>query len=378
MTTIQIQHSGGLPSPPSNPNIKDSVNANQTSPPNITSAERMEDDEIIVITGDLTVESAILGWKTIVGALAVVVIFLLTGTLFFGLMEDWSALDALYFSTSTITTCGLGDFIPQHPASKIFMIFYIIAAIGLIGSALGLLAQAALLRHEKLREEALRQQYHGPACHLDNSASGSSCCERMLHYWDRLSPIAQRSIVAAIVLFLILVSSAIFFTLNEGWTVLDSLYYAAVVSSTVGLGDLVSDSTGGKIFSIFLMLFGSAVVATSLTSIADVFIRKTQQSMAERILAANVLPESLSAMDFDKSGDVSEQEFLEFMLVHMGLVAAEDIRNIKERFHTLDRDHNGTLEIADLTVPSSLSRAMSRNDVEELLGSSSSRVNNFQ
>ena len=309
---------------------------------------------MIVLTADITVGSALLTWKTLVGALCVVVIFLLVGTLFFGLMEDWSTLDALYFSTSTITTCGLGDFAPSRVASKVFMIFYIISAIALIGSALGLLGQAALLRHEKVREDAVRASYHGPVSPTEQiSATGIAAEQSIFDSCHRLSPIAQRSLLAAVVLVLILLASALFFTLDQGWTVLDSLYYAVVVSSTVGLGDVVSDSSWGKVFSIVLMLTGSAIVATSLTSIADLFIQNTQRRMAERILRANLLPESLSAMDFDCSGSVSEQEFMEFMLVHMGLVAASDIQLIRQRFRDLDRDHSGALEAADLTSTSS-------------------------
>lgn len=324
----------------------------------VSSQEIIGDDDKeevdYVITSNLTVGSATSAFQTIGLAVLVVCVFLLTGTLFFGLVENWSILDALYFSTSTVTTCGIGDLVPQHTASKIFMIFYVVMAVLLIGSALGLLAQAALQRHERLREQVLQRlgrtdmtsEEEQPA-----SPSGSRVClwiAAVMAKWDAINPIAQRSIVALIALFLILVSTAIFFTQSEGWTILDSVYYAVLVSSTVGLGDVVAESDSAKIFSIFLMLCGSAIVATSLTGIAEVFIRHSQHKLAEKILLAQVRPESLPAMDLDNSGSVSQQEFLEFMLVHMGLVSPEDIAAINKRFEELDRNHSGTLDLDDL------------------------------
>lgn len=320
-----------------------------------------EDEIEYVITGDLAVGSVGSGYQTVALSFLVVCVFLLMGTLFFGLVEGWSALDALYFSTSTITTCGLGDLVPKHSASKIFMIFYVVAAVLLIGSALGLLAQAALRRHEYLRDLAVQRHYHGPkvadalqseGCNRSGSNSDESQCGCIAvckAAWDKINPIGQRSIIALAVLFLVLVSAVIFFTQSQGWTILDSLYYAVLVSSTVGLGDIVVDSSSGKIFSIFLMLCGCATVATSLTSIADMFIRHTHRQLAKKILLARVLPESLLAMDLYNTGNVTQQEFLEFMLVHMGFVLPADIAAINRRFEELDRNHSGTLDLEDVS-----------------------------
>jgi hypothetical protein len=47
--------------------------------------------------------------------LALVVSFLVSGTIFFTFVEYWSVLDAFYFSVTTLTTVGFGD--PGTPLS---------------------------------------------------------------------------------------------------------------------------------------------------------------------------------------------------------------------------------------------------------------------
>lgn len=47
-------------------------------------------------------------------------------------LEDWSWVDAIYFSVITITTIGYGDVAPQTDGGKIFTVFYIIIGLGII------------------------------------------------------------------------------------------------------------------------------------------------------------------------------------------------------------------------------------------------------
>ena len=57
---------------------------------------------------------------------------LATGTVCYHYIEGWSWLDALYFSTITLTTIGYGDFSPVTDLGKVFTIIYIIIGVGLI------------------------------------------------------------------------------------------------------------------------------------------------------------------------------------------------------------------------------------------------------
>ena len=61
-----------------------------------------------------------------------VVITLLSGTIFYTLHEGWSVVDAFYFSVTTLTTVGLGDLAPSTTLSKLFTVVYIFAGLGII------------------------------------------------------------------------------------------------------------------------------------------------------------------------------------------------------------------------------------------------------
>ena len=73
-----------------------------------------------------------------------VVITLLSGTIFYTLHEGWSVVDAFYFSVTTLTTVGLGDLAPSTTFSKLFTVVYIFAGLGIILGFIDTLAKHAM------------------------------------------------------------------------------------------------------------------------------------------------------------------------------------------------------------------------------------------
>lgn len=65
-----------------------------------------------------------------------------SGTLFYWRVEDWTIVESLYFSVVTLTTVGFGDFAPTSDAGQIFTIFYILTGIGVFVALLASVAQA--------------------------------------------------------------------------------------------------------------------------------------------------------------------------------------------------------------------------------------------
>ena len=63
------------------------------------------------------------------------------GTIFYWSVEDWTVIQALYFSVVTLATVGYGDLTPTSDFSQIFTIIYIFIGLGVLVAFLSSLAQ---------------------------------------------------------------------------------------------------------------------------------------------------------------------------------------------------------------------------------------------
>jgi len=82
--------------------------------------------------------------KAIIRAFAIILLYLVIGTAVFAAwMEDWNAIDAVYFTVATFTTVGYGDLFPVSKGQRIFGIFFVNLGIMIIGGVvLGVLMDA--------------------------------------------------------------------------------------------------------------------------------------------------------------------------------------------------------------------------------------------
>ena len=81
----------------------------------------------------------------------------LVGTIVYGVVEDWSWVDSLYFSVVAVTTVGFGDLTPSTDGSKLFTVFYVLSGISII----------SLWLNERLRRHARA------AAQLESEGNGS-------------------------------------------------------------------------------------------------------------------------------------------------------------------------------------------------------------
>jgi hypothetical protein len=77
---------------------------------------------------------------------SLMLVLLVTGTMFYVLHEGWSIVDALYFCVMTMSTVGYGDLTPTSSLSKIFTIVYSLITIGVFVGVATKLAHAMLIR----------------------------------------------------------------------------------------------------------------------------------------------------------------------------------------------------------------------------------------
>lgn len=72
---------------------------------------------------------------------AIAMVLIILGTGLFMIIEDWSLVDALYFTVSTITTVGYGDLVPTQPLSKIIATIYMILIVPSLLIGFGVVAE---------------------------------------------------------------------------------------------------------------------------------------------------------------------------------------------------------------------------------------------
>lgn len=73
--------------------------------------------------------------------------------------------------------------------------------------------------------------------------------------------------VVALAVFLLLTCSTLFYHFQEGWSLLDSLYFTVITVSTVGYGNLVPHTALGKIVNMLIIVVGIGLFTVFITQL---------------------------------------------------------------------------------------------------------------
>jgi voltage-gated potassium channel len=79
----------------------------------------------------------------------------------------------------------------------------------------------------------------------------------------------------------LMVIGTIFYVIVEGWSLLDSLYFAVIAASTVGFGDFTPQTDLGKGFTIIYVLTGVGLLVMILGRIATGMVEHRLERQAE-------------------------------------------------------------------------------------------------
>jgi hypothetical protein len=236
--------------------------------------------------------------------------FLLLGTAFFIRQADWSIPDALLFSIYTITTVGYGYHnIPTGPGFQAYTIFYLLIGIAAmtimvaqVYMCIALETSRAQHRRDRTLPGGIIARGAQPGNENRNSSRGDagadeivafhsdnlpSCLDQLFRSFDRAKTFFQENEVGRGVsvvfpfAFLILIGAAVVGPI-EGWTFLESIYFAVVSLTTVGFGDYFPTKPASIWFCIIWLPFSIGFMSLFLGSVASFYIRLSDRSI-ERI-----------------------------------------------------------------------------------------------
>jgi voltage-gated potassium channel len=66
----------------------------------------------------------------------------------------------------------------------------------------------------------------------------------------------------------------------EEWSVLDSFYFSAIPLATVGYGDLVPTTPGGKLFTVFYVFAGVGIILAFVQTVARASVARRDNTRA--------------------------------------------------------------------------------------------------
>ena len=88
--------------------------------------------------------------------------------------------------------------------------------------------------------------------------------------------------IALIILLTIFIIGTVGFHFIEGWSFIDSFYTTIATLSTVGYGDFSPETTAGKFFTVFIIIFGVGMMFYSLVLMAETFIEARVRNLLGR------------------------------------------------------------------------------------------------
>jgi len=144
-------------------------------------------------------------------------------------------LDSVYFTVITITTVGYGNIVPLEDSSKLFLSFYILLSLVLVGLLL----------------DVTDFLFELPDVDADGDGVLTEEEER-----EGKKERTRRLLWAMVSFLIIVLVGILFFLLVEGLSLVDSIYLSVVTLSTVGYGDFYPSTQTGKYFAVFWISIG--------------------------------------------------------------------------------------------------------------------------
>ncbi|KAI9290755.1 voltage-gated potassium channel [Neoconidiobolus thromboides FSU 785] len=205
------------------------------------------------------------------------------GAIIFSSVENWTFTRGIYFTMVTMTTIGFGDLVPKELGTRIFLFFYAIIGMVMMGILINSIRIVILEGFENIymeKVEALYKTYYGESMSSNEDLGLLSTKQQLLtgHFepqnaskirrkqrkllnnekWTLLTRQLQFSILSLILFWFL---GAVIFMLIEDWTYFDAVYFCFVSFTTVGYGDITIKTFPGILAFIGYSLLGLVAAA---------------------------------------------------------------------------------------------------------------------
>ena len=281
--------------------------------------------------------------------------------------EKWSVVDSLYFTSVCFSTVGYGDLCPTTVAGRLFTSFFGFAGIAFLGAAVATICSSfvqaeveAVKKVETAGKRRVLKLFRGMPKKIEKEKQQSKIRQESKKEKKEAPKWAsQLNFLKSCIpsLAIIHVGGAIMGYLNGGWTFLESMYYAIITASTIGLGDFAPVTRNARMFAILYLPLAVGAAGELLSSIATALIQRRQKKAYQDEFKNNLTIEHLRAMDTDGDGGVDREEYVFFMLKEMGLVSQNDLDELLRQFEGLDVTNSGVIDKDDLKLMAELKGA---------------------
>jgi voltage-gated potassium channel Kch len=189
--------------------------------------------------------------------------------------DTWTYGNSVYFSVVTLTTIGYGDMVPKTLGGRVYVEIFAMFGLGLTGSLIAFVGSATLqnthllllwiaINVKKLRR-ALRLQREPPPPLINVTTKHdlflllSKNEKRVFKFFG--AKIVQAFLLYVLIWIYILTGSAIFSAV-EDWSFSDAHWFCFVTLTTIGYGDLVPVTVGGRVLFCVYAIMGLGILAS--------------------------------------------------------------------------------------------------------------------
>lgn len=151
-----------------------------------------------------------------------------------------------------------------------------------------------------------------------------------------MSSESRKIILSGVIGFVIIFTGTAGYSLIEGWPLLDSLYMTIITVATIGYGEIKPLSEAGRIFTLFIIVFGVGNIAY----LVGQFSRAMVEGSLQRVLGRRKLESQIRKMKnhfiLCGYGRIGRMIAREISAKHLPLIVIENYESVIDR---LEKDH---------------------------------------